>query len=168
MHEYLEIGKIINTRGIKGELKIMPLTDNLERFNGLEWVYIRKKTGMEKYFIDRVRIVKGFVYITFKKIKDIETAESFKGLYLLVDRENAVKLPEDTYFICDLIDSEVYDEDETLLGKLSDVIKTGSNDVYVIKGENNKEILIPALKSVIKQVDLENRRIEVSLPEGLI
>ncbi|MGI6776561.1 MAG: ribosome maturation factor RimM [Acetivibrionales bacterium] len=167
MYEYLEIGKIINTRGIKGELKVIPLTDNPERFNELEWVYVRNNDSIRKYFVDRVNYFKGFVYLKFKGLNDIETAKQLKDLYILIDRKNAVRLPEDTYFICDLIDLEVF-ENNKLLGRLKDVLRTGSNDVYVVKGERGAEILVPALKSVVKKVDIENRRIDVYLPEGLV
>jgi 16S rRNA processing protein RimM len=107
------------------------------------------------------------VYLKFKGLNDIETAKQLKDLYILIDRKNAVRLPEDTYFICDLIDLEVF-ENNKLLGRLKDVLRTGSNDVYVVKGERGAEILVPALKSVVKKVDIENRRIDVYLPEGLV
>ena len=168
MRELLDIGKIVNTRGIKGEVKVIPLTDRLERFNCLEWIYIDKNNCLEKYFIESTSFFKNFVYIKFKEVKDLETAENLKGLYVKVDRENAVKLPQDTYFICDLIDSHVYECEGRFLGKLKDVLKTGSNDVYIIETEGEKEILVPALKTVVKEINLEEKIIRVSLPEGLI
>ena len=87
---------------------------------------------------------------------------------MLVDRENAVSLPEDAFFICDILGAKVYDESNTLLGELVNVLGTGSNDVYVVKDSNNREILIPALKSVVKSVSVKDGRIDVTLPEGLL
>lgn len=168
MIEYLEVGKIINTHGVKGEVKVIPLTDNLERFNRLKWVYIDKNSVLEKYNIERVKFFKGLAIIKFKEVNDMNGAEILKGLFLKVDRENAVKLPQDSFFICDLIGCEVFEEDGSKLGVLKDVLQTGSNDVFAVSGENNKEILIPALKSVVKDLSVENKKMVVSLPEGLL
>jgi len=168
MIEYLEVGKIVNTRGIKGELKVIPLTDNPERFDNLESVYVQKEEGLEEYRITGVSYSKSFVYLKLKGIDDIDAAEKLKGLSLKVHRSNAVKLPEDTYFICDIVDMDVYEDNGNLLGKITDVLKTGSNDVYVVKGEDGKEILIPALKSTVNDVDIMNKRMTVTLPEGLL
>jgi 16S rRNA processing protein RimM len=168
MEKYLEIGKIANTHGVKGELKVLPLTDDPERFEELEWVYIDRVNKPEKFNIEGVKYFKNFVILKFKDINDMTLAESMKGLYIKIDRENAIKLPKDSFFICDLIDCEVFNEKGEKLGKLNDIIHTGSNDVYVVKNkENNTEILIPALKSVVKSVSVENKKITVELPEGL-
>lgn len=168
MQEYLQIGEIVNTHGIKGELKVVPLTDDPKRFEDLEWVYVDKISSMEKMHISEVKYFKGFVFLNLKEINDMGAAEALKGYFLKVDRENAVKLPEYTFFISDLIDCEVFDVAGKCLGRLKSIIKTGSNDVYVVKSEDNKEILIPALKSVVKDICIKNRRITVLLPEGLV
>ncbi|HHW30526.1 MAG TPA: ribosome maturation factor RimM [Clostridiaceae bacterium] len=168
MSEYLEIGKIVNTHGIKGEIKVIPLTDSLDRFNDLDWVYVDKQGKLEKYNIEGVRPYKGLVMIKFKEITDMSKAEELKGLYIKVDRENAVKLPEDSFFICDLIGCEVYDDNLGKLGIIKNVLETGSNDVFVVDGEKYGEVLIPALKSVVKEVSVEEGQVRVSLPEGLI
>lgn len=168
MQEYLEIGKVANTHGVKGELKIISLTDDPGRFNKLKWVYVDKKGSMEKYDIEYVKFFKNFVIVKFKGLDDMAIAEGFKGLYLKVDRKNAVKLPKDSYFICDLIGCEVFDEASNKLGILKDILKTGSNDVYIVGEENQEEILIPALKEVVKKISIEERKVIVSLPEGLV
>ncbi|MCX7921832.1 MAG: ribosome maturation factor RimM [Clostridia bacterium] len=168
MQEYLEIGKIVNTHGVKGEVKILPLTDDVERFNKLKWVFIEKENNLEKYSIENVKFLKGFVLIKFKEVSDMNAAEALKGLLMKVDRRNAVKLPKDAYFICDLIDCDVFDTAGKVLGKMKSVLKTGSNDVYVVSNEESKDILIPALKSVVKEISIEDRKIVVSLPEGLV
>ena len=168
MIEYLEIGKVANTHGVKGEIKVMPLTDDVQRFERLKWVYLEKGDRLLKYTIQGVKYSKGMVILKLAEISDMAAAEEIKGLFLKVDRDNAVKLEEGSFFICDILDSRVFDEQGKLLGNLKEVLRTGSNDVYVVKDENNREILIPALKSVVREVSLENKRLTVSLPEGLV
>ena len=146
----------------------MPLTDNHERYDDLQWVYIEKGNKLEKYHIENVRYFNKFVLVKFREINDISHAESLREIYLKVDRENAVKLPEGRFFISDLIGCRVFEEDGNILGELTDIIQTGSNDVYVTMGKNKREILIPALKSVVKEINIEAGEIIVSLPEGLI
>jgi len=168
MLKYLNVGQLVNTHGVKGELKAMSLTDDPQRFLDLEWVYIDKKGILEKYEINNVKFFKNFVILKFKGIDSMEDAEKLKGYYLKVDRENAVKLPKDSFFIADIIGMQVYDENKELLGELSDVIQTGSNDVYVVKDKAGKDILIPALKSVVKEISIDEGRISVILPKGLL
>jgi len=168
MQEYLEIGKIVNTHGIKGEVKVIPLTDDPQRFSDMKWVFIDSGLKKDKYNIEEVKYFKGNVLLKFKEVKDMDTAEKLKNKYLLVDRQNALKLPEHSFFICDLIDCKVFDMEEKQLGILKNVIKTGSNDVYVVYDENNKELLIPALKSVVKEISVEDKIIKVLLPKGLV
>ncbi|NSW91074.1 MAG: 16S rRNA processing protein RimM [Firmicutes bacterium] len=169
MHEYLEIGKIVSTHGVRGEVKVIPLTDDPKRYYKLKWVYVGNHYFIEKYNIENIRISGNTVILKFKEANDMNKAELLKGLFVKVDRKHAVKLPEDTFFICDLIGCTVYEEsDGRKLGILDDVIKTGSNDVYVIKAENGKEILIPALKSVVKKVLIKDKKMWVLLPEGLV
>jgi len=168
LEKYLEIGEIINTHGVKGELKVMPLTDNQMRYKELNWVYVDINGFLEKYDIESVKFFKQLVILKLKEINDMDNAGKLKGHYLKIDRENAIKLPQDSYFICDLIDCEVFEENGNKLGVLKDVLKTGSNDVYVIEAKNREDILIPALKKVIKDISIESKRITVAIPEGLI
>jgi len=168
MVEYLQIGKIVNTHGVRGEVKLIPLTDDPRRFDELEWVYIEKDGRIDKHTIQQVKYIKGFVMIKFSGMDTIDEANQYRDCFVLVDRKNAVKLPEDSFFICDLIGCSVYDEKGILLGELSDVLQTGSNDVYVIKNKSYKEILIPALKSVVRSVLPEQKRIDVVIPKGLL
>ena len=168
MLEYLIIGQLINTHGVKGELKATALTDDPNRFKKLKWVYIDKNGKLEKYDITGVKFFKQFVILKFDNVDTIEEAERLKGLYMKIDRANAVKLPKDSFFITDILGMSVFDENDTLLGKLVDVIQTGSNDVYVVRNAEGNEILIPALKSVVKEVSLEDGRISVILPKGLL
>lgn len=165
-YEYLRVGKIVNTQGVKGEVRVIPLTDDIERFIDLEYVNL-DNPNHDIMYIEHVKYHKNFVLIKFKGINDMDSANKLRDSYLVVDRKHAVKLPEGSYFVCDIIDTKVYDLNGTLLGKIADVISTGSNDVYVVKDEK-KEMLIPALKTVVKEMDIQNGRIVVDLPEGLM
>lgn len=168
MLEYLIIGQLTSTHGVKGEIKVSPLTDDPQRFLKLKYVYIDKKGTLEKYNVSGVKFLNNFVVLKFEGVDSIDAAEKLKGFYLKIDRANAVKLPKDSFFITDILGMLVYDENNMLLGKLLDVIHTGSNDVYIVKNDEGKEILIPALKSVVKEVSLEAGRISVVLPKGLL
>jgi len=167
MLEYLSIGQIINTHGLRGAVKVYPLTDDISRFEKLKEVYVEENDGLVKYKVESVKFLSSTVSVKLKGIDSEEAANKLRGSYIKVDRKSAVKLPKDTYFICDLIDLEVYDEKGLLLGTVKDVLQTGSNDVYVIQS-SGKDILIPALKDIVKKIDLENKKILVEMPEGLI
>ena len=167
MTPYFEIGQIVNTYGIKGFLKVVPFTDDAKRFEKLKSVYIELKGQKEEAIIEEVKYSKNLVLLKIKGIDTIEQAEKYKNATLKIDRENAVELPENTYFVVDLIGLDVYTLEGENLGKVEDIFKTGSNDVYVVKDSLGKQILLPAIESVIKQVDLKNSKIIVNLLEGL-
>lgn len=168
MIEVFDIGKVANTHGVKGEVKVLPLTDDPNRYSDLKWVYIEKENKLQKFNIQSVKYVKGMVVVKFEGIDDMTAAEALKNTIIKINRADAIKLPKDSFFICDIIGIKVYDEDEKYLGTLKDVLKTGSNDVYIVKDEDNKEILVPALKTVIREISIEGKRMVVALPEGLI
>ncbi|HOJ80261.1 MAG TPA: ribosome maturation factor RimM [Clostridiales bacterium] len=168
MYDYLQVGKIVNTHGVKGEVKLLPLTDDISRFDDLERVFVESDGTMTRYDIQSVKYFKGMVIIKLAGIDDPETAAALKGCFALVDRENAVKLPEDTYFICDIIGCSVYDENGAYLGQVREVLQTGSNDVYAVRDETGREVLLPALKSVVRKVQPDLRRIDVVIPKGLL
>ena len=158
MKDYLEIGQIVNTYGIKGFVKVVPFTDDITRFEKLKSVYIDIKGNLKEFTIEEVKYSKNMVLIKFKEIPDINEAERYRNYYIKINRADAIKLPKDTYFIADLIGLDVYvEENNKLLGKVDDIFSTGSNDVYVIKDELGKQILLPGTKEVIKQIDIENR-----------
>lgn len=165
--DFLAVGKIVNTHGVRGELRVIPMTSDISRFDYLLYTWIRTDGKLREYRVSKVRYHKQFVLVKLQGIDTMTDAEALKGCELLVDRQHARPLEEDEYFICDLIGLKVY-EDERLLGELTEVLETGSNDVYVVTGEDGKEILVPALKSVVTLVDLENGRMRVKLPEGLL
>lgn len=157
MHEYIEIGQIVNTVGLKGEVRVKPITDDLKRFNELKEVFVEQKGNLEKLIISKVRYYKNMVILTFKGLDNVEQVEKYKGYYLKVDRKDAVNLEEDEYFIVDLIGLDVFKITGENLGKIIDVFPTGSNDVYVVKNNEGKQILIPAISKVVKTVDIKNR-----------
>ena len=168
MQERLEIGQIVNTFGIKGQVKVVPFTDDITRFDYLKNVYVKTKKETKQYEVEEVKYHKNFVLLKFKGINQMEEAETLRDSFLEVDREDAIPLEEDTYYIVDLIGLEVYSDEDKLLGKLEDIFNTGSNDIYVVKDELGKQILLPAISDVIKQINIEEGKIIVHLIEGLI
>ena len=166
--EYFEIGQIVNTFGIKGFVKINPFTDDLERFEELKSVFVVKNKELIEMQIEEVKYHKHLVLVKFKGIEDINMAEKYKGCYIKIKRENARKLPEGTYFIADLIGIKVYDEDGNLLGKVDDIYNNKSTDIYVIKDDLGKQILLPSTKEVIKQIDVDEEKMVVHLINGLV
>lgn len=166
--EYFEIGQIVNTFGIKGFVKVNPFTDDMERFAELKSVLVVKNKELIEMQIEEIKYQKNVVLIKFKGIEDINMAEKYKGCYIKIKRENARKLPKDTYFIADLIGMQVYDEQGNLLGEVNDIYNNKVHDIYVIKDDLGKQILLPSTKEVIKQIDMDNDRIVVHLIEGLV
>ncbi|WP_315114903.1 ribosome maturation factor RimM [uncultured Clostridium sp.] len=151
MKEFLSIGQIINTHGLKGEVKVYPLTDDINRFKLLQNVYI----GNEEISIEWCKLQVDRVILKIKGVDSIEEAIKLKNQYLDIKRENAVELSEGSYFIADLIGCTVYDEDNNDLGEVYDVIQTKNNDVYWVKSK--KELLIPALKTIVVNINIEEK-----------
>lgn len=168
MQEYLEVGQIVNTNGLKGLLKINPFTDDITRFERLKTILVEHKKELLEFEIESVRYQKKQVLLKLKGIDTIEEAEKYREDYLKINRNKEEKLPEDTYYIVDLIGLDIYTEGGELLGKLDDIFSTGSNDVYVVKNSEGKQILLPAISDVIKNIDLEQKKIVVNLIEGLL
>jgi len=167
MLEYLSIGQIVNVHSFKGEVKVYPLTDDITRFKDLKMVYVEENNQLVRYEIEGIKFLSNTVVVKLKGVDTEEAANRLRNFYMKVDRKSAVKLPKGSYFICDLIDLEVFDEKGLLLGTIKDVLQTGSNDVYVVQN-SGKDLLIPALREVVREIDLNNRKIVVQLPEGLI
>ena len=167
MNEYFKVGQIVNTHGIKGEVKVFPTTDNVKRFK--KNMEIILDTGKEniQLTVESVKFFKQFVILKFKGIDNINDIEKYKTKSLYVTRANAVRLRKDEYFIADLLGVDVWEDNDEKLGVLKDVIETGANDVYVITLEDGKELLIPAIKECILDVDVENRKMTVHVMDGL-
>lgn len=165
--DYTIIGKIISAHGIKGEVKVYPITDNLNRFNYLKTAYIgEKKIKVE---LERVKYHKNLAILKFKEINDINEIISFKDNFIYVDEEGKIILPKNHFFIHDLLDSQVFDTKSNLIGTIVDVLQGASNDIYVVKDiEKNKEYLIPAVKKFIIDVNTIDKKIIIDPIEGMI
>lgn len=171
-NKYFVVGKIVNTQGIKGEVRVLPTTDDVSRFELLDFVYVDKKGNIQKYEIENVRYHKQFVIIKFKGIDDMTAGETLKNTEIKITEDMALPLGEDEYYISDLYSMEVVTDDGELLGTIQDIIFTGANDVYVVRNDESEkseksEILIPAIKQCILNVDKENNKMTVKLLEGL-
>lgn len=168
MTSELEIGQIINTFGIKGEVKVKPFTEDIRRFDKLKKVNIEQKNSKKEYEIENVKYHKEMVILKLKGIDKIEQAELLKNSYLKIDRNDEEPLEKGTYYIVDLLGLSVYTDENILLGTLDDIYNTGSNDIYVVKDELGKQTLLPAIQDVIKQIDMENKKIIVHIIKGLL
>lgn len=168
MQKRLEVGQIVNTFGIKGFVKVKPWVNDIERFDDLEKVYVKIKKETQKLEIEEVKYHKDMVLIKFKGIETVEQAEMFRNCYLEIDREDAVPLEEGTYYIVDLLESDVFTDEGEYLGKLEDIYNTGAKDIYVVKNELGKAVLLPGIPEVIKEVNLEEKKITVHLLKGLV
>ena len=165
--EFLEVGKIINTHGLRGDVKIITWTDYPEDFEEIEKVYIKRKTGDEVLNITNVKYQKNNIIVKFKEIADINEAEKYKNLVVYADREDLPELEEGAHYIADLIGLTVVDEEGEVIGELVDVFNTGANDIYDVKRSGKKNLLLPVIDEVVKDIDLESKKITVHVMEGL-
>jgi len=166
--EFIVIGKVVSTQGNKGEVNVKPLTDTIDRFKNLDNVFLRNKKNHKILNVEKIRIKKDMVILKLKDIENIEKAKMIVGSFLEVERKNALKLSKDTYFIFEIIGLEVYTENNIFLGKVENIISTGSNDVYVVKRKDKEELFIPAIHDIVKNIDLEKKRIIINMVDGLI
>ena len=168
MDELLQVGIITSTHGVRGEVKVYPTTDDVKRFKKLKDIML--DTGKEKLVleIEGVKFFKQMVILKFKGLDNMNDVEKFRQKSLYVTRANAVRLRKDEYFIADLIGIKVYDEEDKELGVLEDVMVTGANDVYVIKMTDGRELLLPAIKQCVLEVDVPEGRMKVHVLEGLL
>ena len=167
-NDELQVGVITQTHGIRGEVKVFPTTDDPNRFKKLKEVTLaagKERLPME---IEGVKFFKQYVILKFKGYDSINDIEKYKQGKLLVSREHAVKLQKDEYFVADMIGMQVVTDEGEDFGVLKDVLATGANDVYVVSREGDKEVLLPAIKECIKNVDMERRVMEVHIMDGLI
>ena len=167
MEDLLQVGVITTTHGIRGEVKVYPTTDDAHRFDYLESVLLDTGKELCELEIQRVKYFKQFVILKFRDVDNINDIEPYKGKSLYVTRDFAVPLEENEYYIADLIDMDVFLEDGSLFGTLKDVMETGANDVYVIDTEEHGEVLVPAIRECILDVDIENQKMKIHLMDGL-
>lgn len=165
--DLLQVGVITTCHGVRGEVKVFPTTDDPARFKKLKKVLLDDGKQCREMEIMSVKFFKNLVILKFKGLDDRNAAEALKNARLLVTRSQAVRLKKDEYFIADLIGLKVVSEEGEELGTLTDVLQTGANDVYVVEKEQAKQLLIPAIKDCIRQVDLEEKIMTVHLLPGL-
>ena len=167
MEQFLQVGVISSTHGIRGEVKVFPTTDDPMRFKKLKKVLL--DTGRERVELEvqSVRFFKQFAIVKFKGIDNINDIERYKGKGLFVPREDAVPLGEDEYYIADLIGMEVFTEDGHF-GVVKDVMETGANEVYIVESNEHGEVLIPAIRQCVLDVNVEEKKMKIRLMDGLI
>ncbi|MCC8051101.1 MAG: ribosome maturation factor RimM [Clostridiales bacterium] len=184
MQKILRVGAVTTTHGLAGEVKVFPTTDDPARFRRLKSVLIETRAAgtndlstMRELEVERVRFFKNLVIVKFRGLDRIEDVEGFRGCSLYVTRENAVRLEEGEYFIADLLGLQVYTDEDWrreqnstcfLLGELTDVLQTGANDVYEVTLDDGRQVLIPAIRQCILDVNLEKGTMLVHLLEGLL
>ncbi|MBQ9699209.1 MAG: ribosome maturation factor RimM [Lachnospiraceae bacterium] len=169
MQDLFRVGVIANTHGVRGEVKVFPTTDAPERFKKLKTVILDAKREKITLEIQEAKFFKNLVILKFKGIDNINDIEKYKGCDLLVTRENATPLNEGEYYIADLIDMVVVDEDGKELGAMFDVLQTGANDVFVVKlNDSDKELLLPNIPECVLNVDTEKQKITVHVMDGLM
>lgn len=168
MEKQLQVGVISSTHGVRGEVKVFPTTDDVTRFRQLKKVYLDTGREMLPLEIQNVKFFKQFAILKFKGIDNINDIEKYRGKSLMIDREDAVDLDEDEYFIADMIGMKVCTEDGSEFGTLKDVMETGANDVYIIDSLEHGEVLIPAIRECILDVDMDEECMTIHLMEGLV
>ena len=168
MEERLQVGVISSTHGVRGEVKVFPTTDDVTRFKKLKEVILVTEKTEKILKITSVKFFKQFAILKFEGIDTLNDVEVYKGASLFVTRKNAVKLQKDEYFIADLIDLNVVDDNGNELGTLIDVMQTGANDVYIVKNAEGKELLFPAIKECILDIDFKNGKMIVHVMDGLL
>lgn len=164
----LQVGVITQTHGIRGEVKVFPTTDDVNRFRKLKEVILETEKERLTMEIEGVKFFKQYVILKFKNYDSINDMEKYKKARLLVPRDKAVKLKKDEYFVADLIGMKVVTEDGNPFGILKNVLETGANDVYVVETAEGKEVLLPAIKECILKIDMEEAVITVHIMDGLL
>ena len=167
--DYFIIGKVLKPFGVRGELKILPITDSVERFKGISFVYLKRDNNYIKVPVESSRIAHRFAILRFVETSNRDEAERYRNEYLYIDRENAVKLPDNSYYYYDIWKCNVVTTEGKELGVVEDIQNAGSCDIYVVKlKDNSNTIMIPAISDVVKKIDIKSKLIEVELIEGLI
>jgi 16S rRNA processing protein RimM len=170
MTERFQVGVIASTHGLKGEVNVFPTTEDPDRFKKLKKVTLTTQRGENiELDIESARFFKKFVIVKFKQFNDINEVEKFRSCELTIDRKDALKLQPGEFYCADLIGLNVVDEEGKLLGKISDILQTGANDVYeMIREDNSEKIYIPAIKDCIKEVSPEDGKIVIHVMAGLM
>ena len=166
----LKVGKIVNTHSLKGEVKVISSTDfEEERFKkGSKLLITRGNQLIREVVVQSYRNHKNFLLVKFEGIDSVEEAEKLKNLQIKIDSDEVGELEENEFYFHEIIGCQVFDENDKNLGEIIDILTPGANDVWVIKGENGKEILIPYIEDVVKQIDIINKKVNIEVMEGLI
>ena len=166
----LKVGKIVNTHSLKGEVKVISSTDfEEERFKkGSKLLITRGNQLIREVVVQSYRNHKNFLLVKFEGIDSVEEAEKLKNLQIKIDSDEVGELEENEFYFHQIIGCEVFDENDKNLGEIIDILTPGANDVWVIKGENGKEILIPYIEDVVKQIDITSKKVNIEVMEGLI
>ena len=167
MEDYFVIGDVVNTQGIKGEVRVIPCTDDESRFELLDSVFLEQRGKMTEYYIENVRYHKQFVLLKFEGVDDMTTAEKLKGATVKIPPEDALPLEEGEYYIRDLYDMNVVTDDGENLGIIKDILFTGANDVYVVSKDGEPDQLFAAIEDVVKDIDVDNKLMIVDPPEWI-
>ena len=166
----LKVGKIVNTHSLKGEVKVISSTDfEEERFKkGSKLLITRGNQLIREVVVQSYRNHKNFLLVKFEGIDSVEEAEKLKNLQIKIDSDEVEELEENEFYFHQIIGCEVFDENDKNLGEIIDILTPGANDVWVIKGENGKEILIPYIEDVVKKIDITSKKVNIEVMEGLI
>ena len=166
----LKVGKIVNTHSLKGEVKVISSTDfEEERFKkGSKLLITRGNQLIREVIVESYRNHKNFLLVKFEGIDSVEEAEKLKNLQIKIDSDEVGELEENEFYFHEIIGCQVFDENDRNLGEIIDILTPGANDVWVIKGENGKEILIPYIEDVVKKIDITSKKVNIEVMEGLI
>ncbi|WP_343012577.1 ribosome maturation factor RimM [Gemella morbillorum] len=166
----LKVGKIVNTHSLKGEVKVISSTDfEEERFKkGSKLLITRGNQLIREVIVESYRNHKNFLLVKFEGIDSVEEAEKLKNLQIKIDSDEVGELEENEFYFHEIIGCQVFDENDRNLGEIIDILTPGANDVWVIKGEEGKEILIPYIEDVVKQIDITSKKVNIEVMEGLI
>ena len=164
---HFRIGQIVNTQGLKGEVRVYPYVDDIHRFDQLESFYLEKNFNKE-FEVERVRYKGNMVIMKIKDIDTIELAEKIKSKNIYIPREDSVDLDEDEFFIADMIGMDVFTVNGEKVGVLKDVLQYSANDVYVVKDDNDKEYLIPSLIKFVPEISIEENKMIIDPIKGML
>ncbi len=168
MLEYFRVGVIANSHGVKGEVKVHPTTDDINRFKDLDTIFLDENGTYRELHVKSVKYVKNMVVLGFEEFNNMNDILGFKGMELYVDRENAIPLNEGEFYVADMVGADIITDEGNHFGTLKDVLKTGANDVYVIETDEGKEVLFPSIPECILEKDLEKKEIKVHIMDGLL
>jgi len=161
------IGYVVKPHGIRGEVKVQPISPDPDRFYQLKKVFLRMDV-IQAYSIQKTRISNRFVFLKLSGVDSRNDAEILRDCEVLIEKKDLIDLPSDSYFIHDLIGCEMITKEGKIVGNVVDILQMASNDVYVVNDDSGKEILVPAIKDVIKEIDIKRKKIRVHLFEGII